>query len=295
MMGTTFVLYLRKNDSPQTPPALVAETPAPVATSTASTTETRASGLPSEVVAEVLTNDKGELIEVKRLGNGVTQEVRKEIAVRKWTHSSGVVATLYRKDEFYDANGTENHSFSLRAVNKDGQEYILYSFEPDVERLIASRSDISSITFSPLGTYLVMYESGYESSWTMFYDLRDGSEIVKKDEHGNFLLRGASPYWNADETKLLLLSNSDEMGGCMDCGSVKFSKTGGFDDVKTIADVPDNFIAFSDVVVTGNKVTFTVTEQTFGSDAIEPKTVKATTTFDLDTGTLRSELPYLNN
>jgi hypothetical protein len=292
IIGTTFVLYLGKNDNPHTPPAPAKEIPEMVASGTATTSETRASDAASEAVVEELTTDKGELIEVKRLGNGVTQEVRKEIAIQRWGHSSGVVATLYRKDEFYDADGNQNHSFTLRAVNKEGKEYTLYSFVPDVERLFSSRS-VNSVEFSPLGTYLVLDESRYESSWTRFYDLRDGSEIVKKDEYGSFLLRGASPYWNANESRLLLLSNSNEMGGCMDCGTIKYSKTGGFDDLVTIVDLVDRYVEFGDVTINERVATFPVTERPF--DEAGSHEVPATTTFDLETGILRSELSYLNN
>ena len=223
------------------------------------------------------------------LSDGSRHEIRSEVWGKRWIHASGTVVTLLYKDRYFLENfQNEYNQQILRVEKQDGATYELLNLNSENGGYIPS---VSHVEFSPLGTYLVVEVEGYESSSTYFYDLRSGKEIEKKDKSGDPSFLGAKVYWSADEHKLLLLSNSDSMGGCGDCGTIMYSKTGTFDDVETAATSGEHDLAFNDAVLDGNVAYITVTERV---NDPERRDIRTVVIFDFNTGKLRSGFSYLN-
>ena len=274
LIGMTLFLFIENRNANND--RVVDILPSNVATTTTTTTpENFQANKEPSVIVEELTNDKGELLEVKRLGNGVTEEVRKEVAVRRWTHTSGATATLYSKNEFYfkDDIYSPRRQIILRLTRSDRSEFELFSNSPTS---VISEKTISEVDFSPRGGYLTIVVGHYESAEYITFDASNGVELSPKDNYEDSYNQ---PYWNNDESKLVVLRSASPIDGGV--AQIMYSPTGKFSDLKVITKAGEQYQEnfFESVKVDSNTLVAVTFSNKWGSSK------RGILTFDMNTGT----------
>lgn len=274
LIGMTLFLFIENRNANND--RVVDILPSNVATTTVTTTpENFQANKEPSVIVEELTNDKGELLEVKRLGNGVTEEVRKEVAVRRWTHASGATATLYSKNEFYfkDDIYSPRRQIILRLTRSDGSEFELFSNSPTS---VISEKTISEVKFSPRGGYLTVAVGHYESAEYITFDASNGAELSPKDNYEDSYNQ---PYWNSDESKLVVLRSASPIDGGV--AQIMYSPTGKFSDLKAVTKAGEQYHEnfFESVNVDDNTLVAVTFSNKWGSSK------RGTLIFDMNTGT----------
>jgi hypothetical protein len=292
IIGITFYFLVQKNFAHQNSAGtLLQQSPATitVATTTANTAmDTLRQSSSTPLHGESIVEKKIEL------ADGVIQEVRNEVLVKEWKHSNGMVVTLYEKDYFFEKDYDPAHQTILKVKKPNENTRVLLVNTPTTPRF--GTTNIGLVEFSPKGNYVVVEENLYESSRTSIFDLKTGTQVVGNDNV--YSLESAWPSWNADESKLLLLSSAYSIGGCEHCPGVWYSKTGSFTDVMSVIDLTAKAY-FEEPTFGKTELKQDVLEiEVTHPDPKKPNEYSAMKTkafFDFSTGKLSSDLKYLNN
>lgn len=227
-----------------------------------------------------------------KLQDGVTQEVRNEVPVKEWKNLNGTVVTLYEKDYFFEDNYDPAREIILKAKRPNGDTQVLLTDTPSTTPRFGTLY-VAAVEFSPKGDYVVVGEGLYESYKIVVFDLKTGKPVPGND--AVYSSEYAWPSWNADESKLLLLSSAVPIGGCEHCPGVWYSSTGNFSDAVAVVDLskgPYDEPFFVGAVLKGDVVEFKAIYYDPNNNNQE-KT--ASVTFSFLTGKLSSEIKYLNN
>ncbi len=269
IIGITFYFLVQKNFTSQQ----VNESVFVPSTNTSTTT---ASNEGTQFQSSSTISHAPSVVEKKEeLKNGVIREIRNEVPVKEWKHSTGTTVTLYEKDYYYDERYDEPIKQTILKIRlKNGDEQGLFNnVSEDGELLKATFIDLR---YSPLGTYLVVRVGGNESSSFLTYTLKDLAQVYpsSRDERDRYL---GMPYWNADESKLVVLNSASGIEGIS--AAMYYSPTGNFSNLKTLTPQNDNFKdnAIYDPIVIGNKLS----AKTF----LQEKAIEGTLVVDMDTGT----------
>lgn len=243
LIGITFFLFLLQKASAPVIPENIPTTPL------ASTTQET---IAHSVVVETPVSTSSVVERTLMLPEGIKHEIRNEVLVKTWRHSNGTNLALYEKDYFYvDWSPEPTKQIAFRTTSADGTVVELYTNIPDAGPI--SRRVIGEVVFSPLGAYVTIELERYESRENLTFDLRDGRQVrpIEGDYNSGYDL----PYWNADESKLVVVRSASPIDGTV--AQLTYSDTGSFEDLKLITPTTEtyreNFIY--NVVVEGNGLT----------------------------------------
>lgn len=234
LIGITFFLFiLQKASAPVITNESIFEIP--VARSTTTVVENVTIETPPVIDSIVKS--------VETSPDGVRREIRNEVLVKTWKHSSGVSVSLYEKDYFHGYFAEPLKETFLRMTLHDG------SIKELLETGLKAR--VREVFFSPLGTYITVGLDGYESESFNTYSAKNGLQVwpykYDYDSHND------RPIWSEDETKLITLRNAAGIDGTR--AQIAYSQTGSFEDLQPLTIVNKN--AFNEIrffnIVTDNK------------------------------------------
>lgn len=183
---------------------------------------------------------------------GVTKEIKPEEIIQTWNGPNGLRATYLVKDQFHTPEDLyEARQVIVRIKDSQGKETEIINELPENASL--GGSSFKKAIFSPLGNFITLNQQHWEGSVNRTFDLRIGKQVSPTE--GNYIEGSDWPYWNSDESKLVVIRSTNSIDGSV--AQVSYSATGKYSDQKVLLSEERlaSFSAISNVTVNGSILT----------------------------------------